>query len=105
MGCLGSDAELARLRSQAHRASFADDVLLLVEQSDDGVFRIRVELGRVGVRQTENISGEFYDGDLHAQAEAEIRQFLFAGVLRGHDFPFNAAFAETAWNQDAAQAL
>src|SRR5581483_2790114 len=39
------------------------------------------------------------------EAKAEIGHFVFTRVLRGHDFSFDAPLAETAGNQDAAQAL
>jgi len=44
-------------------------------------------------------------GDLHAQAKAEIGDFVLAGVLRGLDFALDAAFAETAGHENAAQTL
>ena len=42
--------------------------------------------------------------DLHAQADAEVRQVLFPRVAAGGDHAFDAPAAETAGHQDAVQA-
>jgi hypothetical protein len=98
-------SQLARLRAQPHRAALLGDLALLVQHGDDRMRRVRIELGRVRLLQLQDIPREFDRGDLHAQAQAEIGDFVFARVLRGLDFALDAAFAETAGHQDAAQAL
>ncbi len=41
------------------------------------------------------------DGDLHSQADPEVRDLIFPGIVGGADFAFDAAGAEPAGNQDA----
>ena len=41
--------------------------------------------------------------DLHAPLEAEIGNFIFAGILRRQNFSFHTALAEPTGNQNAAQ--
>ena len=38
--------------------------------------------------------------DLHPQADAEVRHAVLAGVAHGPDLPFDAAFAESAGDED-----
>jgi len=44
-------------------------------------------------------------GDLHAQAQAQIRDACLAGVPGGPDLPFDAPVTESAGNQNAAEVL
>ena len=48
-----------------------------------------------------DVAGELDGGDLHAEADAEIRDLVFAGVLGGQDLALGAAVAEAAGNEDA----
>ena len=97
--------QLAGLASQAHGAAFVGDFLLLVQQRDDGVGGGRVEFRGVGLVQFQNIAREFNGGHLHAQAKAQIRNFVLARVAGGLNLAFDAPFAEAAGHQDAAQPL
>ena len=69
-----------------------------------GCERVRVEFRGVRLGQLQHVAREFNRRDLHPQAQAEIGDFIFAGVLRRLDFAFHAAFAKPARHQDAAQA-
>ena len=73
-------AQLDGLGAQAHRAAHVLDVLLLGEQVDDRVQRVRVELGRVRAVHVADVAGELDDGALHAEADAEERRARLAGV-------------------------
>ena len=71
--------QLAGLRAEAHRAAFLGHLLLRVEQRDDRMRRVEIEFGRVRLLQLQHVAREFDRGDLHAEAKAEIRHFVFAG--------------------------
>jgi hypothetical protein len=60
-----------------------------------------VELRAVGVRQAADVAGEFDDGHLEAEAQAQIGNLIFAGVADALDLAFGAADAEPAGNDDA----
>ena len=60
------------------------------------------ELRAVGVGPPGHMPGIFDDGDLHPQADAEIRHILLPGVLRRQDHPLDAPVAEAAGHQNAA---
>ena len=47
----------------------------------------------------------FDHGHLHAKADAEIRNTVFAGKLDGGDFSFGTAFAKTSRHQNAVDIL
>ena len=49
------------------------------------------------------MAGVFNGGHLHAQANAQVRNALFAGKAGGANFAFNAAFAKTAGHQDRVE--
>lgn len=59
-----------------------------------------IEFGRIGVFQSGDMTGEFDQGDLHAQTDAEIRHLVFSCILGGGDLAFHTALAETARNQN-----
>ena len=80
-------------------------LLLFVQHGDDRMRRGRVEFRRVRLGQFQNVPRKFNRGDLHAEAKAEVGNFIFARILRGEDFAFDAAFAESARHQDAAEPL
>ncbi len=97
--------ELARVSAQAHGAALFSDVLLFVHQVDDRVGGILVEFRGVGVLPAEYIAGEFNHAALHAKADTEQRNLVFAGILDGHTLAVHAAAAETSRNQNAVGIL
>ena len=64
-----------------------------------------VELGRVGVAGPDDLAREFDDGALQAEAQAEVRDAVFAGEVGGQDLALDAAVAEAARDEDAGDAL
>ena len=55
-------------------------VELIGHGGDHGMAGLRVELGRIGVRQSEHVAGELDHHALQAQAQPEARNPVFAGV-------------------------
>ena len=45
--------------------------------------------------------GEFHDGELHAQADAEIRNLVLTGKLNGSDHSLNAPLSESSGHKYA----
>ena len=62
---------------------------------------MRVELRAVRAGEAADVARELDRRDLHAEAEAEEGHAVFAGELRGANFPFDAAVAEAAGDEDA----
>ena len=87
--------------SQTHRAPFVDHIALFIEQADHGMGRVLVEFGRVCVGQSHDRPAELDGGTLHAQTDAEERDAAFARKTNGLDLALDAAFAETAGDEDA----
>ena len=52
-----------------------------------------------------DVAGEFDDGQLHAEADAEVRHLVLAGIADGGDLAFGTAPAETAGDQDGIDTL
>ena len=101
---LRSFLEGARIASQTHRASFLGNSLLLLHQVDDRM-RGAGHFGRVGVFVAQHVTGELDHAALHAETDAEKRDFLFAGVPYGQYFALDAPVSEPRSHQNAAHAL
>ena len=97
--------ELDRLRAEPHRAAEILDLLLLREQVDHRVRRLGVHLGRVGAVEAGDVARELGDGDVHAEADAEVRDPALARDLAGEDLPLPAARAEAARHEHAVDLL
>src|SRR3989344_1024468 len=100
----GTGLELARIGSQAHGAAVVllGELLSLIRQyHDDGVRRLRIDLGRVGILEARDMPRVFHRKQLHAVAEAEIRDLVLAGEPYRVDLPLDAGFAESARDEDA----
>src|SRR5574337_39589 len=102
------------LRAQAHRAAQvgarvalldrAVAVLPLLDQPDHRMRRRRLELGRVGVRKARDMARELDRRDLHAQADAEVRDALLAREACRADLALDPALAEAAGHQHRVEA-
>src|ERR1043166_9518870 len=105
VGGARADHQLARLRAEAHGAAFLGDFLLLIQEVNHRVRRLRIEFGGVRILEFQDVTGEFDSGDLHAEAKAEGGKFLFAGILGRADFSLNAAFAKSTGNEYSTEAF
>ena len=63
--------------------------------------RCRVELAGIGAFQAADIARELDACRLHAQANAEVRNFILARVADGIQHSGDAALAKSTRNQDA----
>ena len=97
--------ELDRLRAEAHRAAEVLDLLLLGQQVDHGMRRLRIHLGRVGAFEAEHVARELGDRDVHAEADAEVRDLALARDAAGEDLSLPAARAEAAGDEHAVDLL
>src|SRR5581483_6183319 len=93
--------DLDRLRPEAHRASQVFDFLLLGEQVDHRERRLRIHLGRVRALEPDDVTRELRDGDVHPEADAEVRDAVLARDAAGEDLPLPAARAEAARDEHA----
>ena len=96
--------ELARIGADTHRAALVLDTLLALHERDDRVRRVGVELRRMGIGHAADVARELDDGALHAEAEAEERDLVLAGILDGLDLALDAAVAKAARHEDALAA-
>ena len=103
LGHLGARLEHGVVRAQAHRAALVGHVALVVHQVDHRVLGRRVELGRVGVGQTEHVAGELDRHRLQPEAQPEAGHALLAGVAGGGDLALDAAGTEAAGDDDAVE--
>ena len=97
----GSRKYLAGIGSQTHGTAFAQDSHLLFHQIYDTVFSLGVKLPTVRVRNAEYVSGILNDGNLHAQAYAQIGDIMLPGIAAGQDHAFNAPVSEAARDKNA----
>ena len=97
--------ELDGLRPEAHGAAEILDLLLLREQVDDGERRLGIHLRRVGAVHPADVTRELGDRDVHAEADAEVRDLLLARDAAGEDLPLPPARAEPAGDEHAVGVL
>ena len=69
-----------------------------------GYGRLGVELARVRALQAAHVARELDHGDLHAEADAEVRDPVLAGDPGREDLALDAAAAEPAGHEDAVDA-
>src|SRR5262245_1158471 len=103
------------LRAEPHRAAHfglfgalfgrALLVLPLGDQRDHGMRRRPVELGGVRAVQARDVTRVLDDRELHAEADAQVRDAAFARVLDRLDLALDAALAEAAGHQDRVDAV
>src|SRR3954447_3243842 len=91
--------------AEAHRAAEILDLLLLGQEVDHGVGRLRVHLRRVGAVEPDDVPCELGDGDVHAEADSEVRNVALASDAAGGDLPLPPARAESARDKHAVGAL
>ena len=94
---------LAGIQTQPHGAALIFNIHLVRHQVDDRR-NLRPELAAVGILHAADIPGEFDNGALHTQADAEERNLMFPGIANGRNLAFNAPVSETAGNQNAVHA-
>ena len=96
LACARTFDQGAFVGAQAHSRAFVDYVLLVVHYVDYGVEGAFVELCAVCAVQPEDVSCVFYYGNLHAEAYAEIRNLIFAGIFCREYFAFYSPVAKSA---------
>ena len=92
----------AGIRAQPERAALINFVTLSRHKIND-LMRGFGKLARIGVRDPRDVAGVFDHGDLHAEADAEIRDLRFARVFRRRDHPLNPAAAKPARNDNPVE--
>src|SRR3984893_6879103 len=94
--------ELDRLGAEPHRAAEVFDLLLLGEQVDHRVRRLRIHFRRVRTIEAGDVARELRDGDVHPEADAEVRDPALARNATRRDLALPAARTEAAGDKDAA---
>ena len=107
VGCAGKAAfrQPAGIRAKAHRAAEFVDAFQFAKLVDDAVRRCRIEFGGVRGFESANIAGKLDHHRLHAEADAEVWNLLFACKPDGIDHALNAALAESARHKNAVEPL
>lgn len=98
---LGSCKEDRFTGAKAHVVAHGGEFFLLFLQADHGMRCVFVELGGVSIGETADIARKLDGGDLHAEADAEIRNVVFTRILGGINFAFDATITESTGNEDA----
>src|SRR4051794_15624918 len=97
----GAVVELHGVGAEPHRATHVADLLLLRQEVDDREWRLGVELGGVRALHAGHVPREVGDGDLHAQADAQVRHAVLARVAGSCDLALDPALAEAAGDEEA----
>ena len=74
-------------------------------RSITGIRRLGIHLGRVRAVETDDVTCELGDGDVHAEADAEVRDAVLARGAAGEDLALPAARAEAAGDEHAVDGL
>src|SRR6267142_4998666 len=102
-GGLRSLSELARIRTEAHRATHVSDVLLVFHQRDHGIVTFGRELTRMAVGQTDHIAGELDYRRLHSQADSKERQTRLPRVANRFEHSLDTSHSESSRDQHAVE--
>ena len=107
--------EVAGLGSQAHGAAHvgtlvallgaAVDVLPLGDQGHDGMRGGRVHLGGIRALEAAHVAGVLHQRHVHAQADPQEGNIVFAGVAHRGDLALHAPVAEASRHQDGVHIL
>ena len=97
--------QAARLRAQPHSAAHFHNAPLRVHQTNDRVRGVRVKFGAVGVLQAAHVARKLDCSALHAKADSEKRDLVFARIARRDDLALDSAHSEPARNQDAVHTV
>src|SRR5512135_231925 len=62
---------------------------------------IWIELGTVRIFEIEHIARKFDDGNLHAEAQSQVRNMIAAGVASGFNLALNATVTKPTWHNNA----
>src|SRR5437870_8988226 len=101
--CLAGDRSFlqrARIFSKPHRAAERFDADQIAKLEDHFVRCFVIEFRRIGSDHPADVARKFDRGALHAQADAEIGDFLLARVTDRAQLAFDAARAETRSDED-----
>src|SRR5690625_4329343 len=94
----------ASVSTEAHYRFFGIESPFLLLQIDNRMRRLPIELSAVCSFKSENFAGKINHGYLHAQANSEIRDFVFARIAGRGDFPICSAVSKSARNQNSIDA-
>src|SRR4051794_10945561 len=94
----------ARILAEAHRAAERVDADQVAQLVDDFVRRLIIELGRIRADHPHHVARELDRRALHAEADAEKRDALFARVTDRAQLAFDAARAESRSDQNPVYA-
>src|SRR5205085_11839131 len=102
----GAGLHGAALRAEAHGAAEVGLLRALLDaagavepfgdQSHHGMRRVGIELGAVGAGEAGDVARELDGGELHAEADAEVGDGVFARVADRTHLAVGAALAEGA---------
>src|SRR4051794_10878420 len=95
---LGTSAfdELDGLRTEAHRPAEVLDLLLLGQEVDHGMRRLRIHLRRVRAFEPEHVARVLRHDHVHAETEPEVGNAALAGDLAGEQLALPPARPEAA---------
>ena len=99
-----SGHHVARIRAETERAALGNLVALAGHEVDNTVGGVLVKLAGVRADEMRGVARVFDDGNLHAEAEPQIRDLLFAGIPGREDHALNAAVAKAARHENAVHA-
>src|SRR5215469_2495781 len=97
----GARLDFAGPGAETHGTAQFFDAAQLAQFVDHSMGSGRIKLAGVGVGESAYVAGELDAGGLHAEANSEVRNLLFAGIANGDQHAFDSAFAETAGYQDS----
>ena len=89
--------------AEAHRAALVGHLALVVHQVDDRVPGRRIELGRVGLDEAEDVAGVLDRHGVQSEAQAETGQPLLPCVACRGDLALETAGAEATGDDEPVE--
>ena len=103
LGDLRALGQLGDVGAEPHGAAHVGDAALRVHEVDHRVRGGGIELARVRTGEAEDVPGVLDRHHLQAEAQAEARDLVLAGVAGRHDLALGAPLAEPAGDHDAVE--
>ena len=97
--------DLARVAAEAQCAAHIDGAGLVRHEIDNLIEAVLVEFAGVCICDAAHVAGILDDGNLHTEANAEVRDVALSCVLCGINHTLDTAVAEAARHKDAITAL
>ena len=97
--CKRISVKLTLISTESHCSTLDGGALLILHKVNDRVWCRRIDFGRSGFLQSEDVSCELYNAHLHTEADSEERHVVFTCIFDSYNLSFEPSLSETRGNE------